>query len=109
MIHSCQHVYFLILVYFLNNVFYSALTCFVYIDILVVFPLFLFGLIFLLQINASAPDEPYQVTVTLSDDLYVLDSCPPLPDLEQIQQTLNRTDNFTGFLVHVRHLFKQMS
>ena len=60
------------------------------------------------QVKCDDPKREFQLLVSLEDNSYLLDSKPPLPNLQHLQDRLNQTNNLSGLLVYVRKLFDRI-
>lgn len=61
------------------------------------------------QVNRSKPDKEYMLELTLAGENYrLLNSDPELSNLQELEDRLNATNNFSGFIVLIRKLFQKM-
>ncbi|KAK7012582.1 hypothetical protein SK128_012533 [Halocaridina rubra] len=61
------------------------------------------------QIRRMDPEKEYVVEMTLEGDNYHLTrSEPPLPELQELEDRLNASNNLSACFVHVRRLFQKM-
>ncbi|XP_042238174.1 kinetochore protein Spc25-like isoform X5 [Homarus americanus] len=61
------------------------------------------------QVNRSKPDEEYMLELAIEEHNYrLLSSAPEIPNLQELEDRLNATDNFSGCIVYIRKLFQKM-
>ncbi|KAK8744558.1 hypothetical protein OTU49_000869 [Cherax quadricarinatus] len=61
------------------------------------------------QINRAQPNEEYMLELTLDEEKYhLLRSVPEISNLQELEDRLNSTNNFSGCIVHIRKLFQKM-
>ncbi|CAL4085816.1 unnamed protein product, partial [Meganyctiphanes norvegica] len=63
------------------------------------------------QINKSNPNEEFILELRLleNENYHLLNSVPQLSNLQKLEDRLNQTNNWKGFIVHVRKIFKEIS
>ncbi|KAB7508161.1 Kinetochore protein Spc25 [Armadillidium nasatum] len=62
------------------------------------------------QIQESDPERKYMVElcITEKNEYRLIQTVPPIKNLDVYEAKLNETNNFTGFLIFVRDLFSKM-
>ncbi|XP_068247465.1 kinetochore protein Spc25-like [Palaemon carinicauda] len=61
------------------------------------------------QVNRLDPSQEYMLELTLENDKYsFVKSEPPLENLKELEERLNKSNNFSGCIVHIRYLFQKM-
>lgn len=61
------------------------------------------------QVNRLDPSKEYMLELTLENDKYCLvKSEPSIENLKELEERLNKTNNFSGCIVHIRNLFQKM-
>jgi len=62
------------------------------------------------QISKSNPTQEFILELRLENDKYCLmNSVPQLPNIQNLEDRLNQTNNWRGFILHVRKLFQDIS
>lgn len=61
------------------------------------------------QVNRSKPNEEYILELTIEGQKYrLLRSVPEISNLQELENKLNETNNFSGCIVHIRKLYQKM-
>jgi len=62
------------------------------------------------QINKSNPNEEFILELSLleNETYRLVNSVPQLPNSQKLEDRLNQTNNWKGFIVHVRKLFQEI-
>lgn len=69
------------------------------------------SLIFIMtQINKANPAQEFILELRLENDKYhLMNSVPQLHNIQSLEDRLNETNNWRGFILHVRKLFQEIS
>lgn len=61
------------------------------------------------QINKANPNQEFKIEIEIleNDNYHIKNSVPQLLNLEKLEDRLNQTNNWRGFVIHIRQLFKE--